>query len=67
MKKLLLTLLIILHTGITFAYEPEFSTAGFFSLEGTGRKVFSMNRHGDSIKEPLKVQKQKITMTTTGK
>lgn len=43
MKKLLLTLLIILHTGITFAYEPEFSTAGFFSLEGTGRKVFSMN------------------------
>lgn len=43
MKKLLLTLLIILSAGITFAYEPEFSTAGFFRLDGTGREVFSMN------------------------
>lgn len=25
------------------AYQPEFSTAGFFALEGTGREVLSMN------------------------
>ncbi len=25
------------------AYEPEFSSAGFFSLENSGREVFSMN------------------------
>ncbi len=24
-------------------YQPEFSTAGFFAVEGTGREVFSMN------------------------
>ncbi len=25
------------------SYQPEFSTAGFFAVEGTGREVFSMN------------------------
>ena len=28
---------------MAYAYEPEFSTAGFFRLPDTGRDVYSMN------------------------
>ena len=29
--------------SVSAAYQPQFSTAGFYSLEGTGRKAYSMN------------------------
>ncbi|GHV04362.1 beta-galactosidase [Bacteroidia bacterium] len=44
MRRLILLVLVI--TGCLYAQaasQPEFSTAGFFSLEGTGRSVYSMN------------------------
>jgi beta-galactosidase len=44
MKKLLFCIVFI--TGclsIQAAVKPEYSTAGFFQLDGTGREVFSMN------------------------
>lgn len=48
MKKQLTTFLFLLVLpiciiGATTSYEPKFSTAGFFELSNTGRKVYSMN------------------------
>ena len=45
-RSLLLLLLLcpsLLSAEDTATYSPEFSTAGFFQMEGTGREVFSMN------------------------
>lgn len=42
MKKILFLLVLFLTTTL-YAYEPEFSTAGFFQIENSGREVFSMN------------------------
>ena len=30
-------------SGLQAGYQPEFSTAGFFSLPNTGRQAYSMN------------------------
>lgn len=44
MKKITLTMLIcLLCLPLWAAHQPEFSTAGFFRLENTGRDVYSMN------------------------
>lgn len=44
MKKLLFTLLTLLVcTWANASYQPHFSTAGFFEVEGTGRSTYSMN------------------------
>ena len=42
MKKVIYILFTLISLT-TYAYEPEFSTAGFFQLEHSGREVFSMN------------------------
>lgn len=42
MKKVLFLLLLFLAPAL-YAYEPEFSTAGFFQIDNAGREVFSMN------------------------
>ena len=45
-KSFLLVLLLcpsLLRAEDAATYSPEFSTAGFFQMEGTGREVFSMN------------------------
>ena len=34
---------IFISISISAAYQPQFSTAGFYQLEGTGRTVYSMN------------------------
>lgn len=44
MKKILFALLaIFLALYAKASYQPHFSTAGFFEIEGTGRNVYSMN------------------------
>lgn len=44
MKKILFTLITLLFCSWAKAsYQPHFSTAGFFEVEGTGRSSFSMN------------------------
>ena len=44
MKKITLILFIcLLCLPLWAAHQPEFSTAGFFRLENTGRDVYSMN------------------------
>lgn len=44
MKKIIFSsVLIWLSLSLWAAYQPEFSTAGFFRLDGSGREVFSMN------------------------
>ena len=44
MKKLIYSLFFCLLTlSLWAAHQPEFSTAGFFQLENTGREVYSMN------------------------
>lgn len=46
MKRTIIFLLNFLSVFVALAnesYQPEFSTAGFFSLPGTGREVYSMN------------------------
>lgn len=44
MKKIFITLLtMLLCLGAKANYQPHFSTAGFFEVEGTGRSVYSMN------------------------
>ena len=44
MKKITLTMLIcLLCLPLWAAHQPEFSTAGFFRMENTGRDVYSMN------------------------
>lgn len=42
MRKLFI-LLLTLVSITSYAYEPEFSTAGFFQVQNSGREVFSMN------------------------
>lgn len=42
-SRLALSCLLLFVPLLTFAYQPEFSTAGFFELPDCGRKVFSMN------------------------
>lgn len=42
-KKNILLLLCLLFPVCMQAYEPQFSTAGFFQLAHSGREVFSMN------------------------
>lgn len=46
MKKILLTLFVALlafQAHAAAAYQPHFSTAGFFEIAGTGRNAYSMN------------------------
>ncbi|MCM1482889.1 MAG: glycoside hydrolase family 2 protein [Muribaculaceae bacterium] len=44
MKILLACLLTLLSvSGVSASHNPEFSTAGFFNMDGTGRHVYSMN------------------------
>ena len=46
MKKILLTLFVAFFAFLTYAaaaYQPHFSTAGFFEIAGTGRNAYSMN------------------------
>lgn len=44
MRRVLITLFVFLMVGqIRAAHQPEFSTAGFFKLDGTGREVYNMN------------------------
>lgn len=44
MKKIILLGILLLSATLTFAaYQPHFSTAGFFEVAGTGRTVYSMN------------------------
>ena len=43
MKKIVSFLLLVMLILPSWAYQPEFSTAGFYQLEGSGREVFSMN------------------------
>ena len=46
MKKILLTLFVTFLAFLTHAaaaYQPHFSTAGFFEIAGTGRNAYSMN------------------------
>lgn len=44
MKKIALILFIcLLCLPLCAAHQPEFSTAGFFRMENTGRDVYSMN------------------------
>lgn len=46
MKKILLTLFVAFFVFLTYAaaaYQPHFSTAGFFEIAGTGRNAYSMN------------------------
>lgn len=42
-RKTIYLLLSLLLPVCSQAYEPEFSTAGFFRVENSGREVFSMN------------------------
>lgn len=42
-KRKILFVLMLALASVIYAYNPEFSTAGFFQLENTGRQVFSMN------------------------
>lgn len=43
-KKIPLLLLPLISLAAAFAdYQPHFSTAGFYEVEGTGRNVYSMN------------------------
>lgn len=43
-KRILSVIFLSLTTVIAFAsYQPHFSTAGFFEVEGTGRNAYSMN------------------------
>ena len=47
MKKILLTLFVAFFAFLTYAaaaYQPHFSTAGFFEIAGTGRNAYSMFR-----------------------
>ena len=39
----LLTILLLTATLWAAGYEPQFSTAGFYELEGSGRKAYCMN------------------------
>lgn len=46
MKKIILILFVALlgiQAYATAAYQPHFSTAGFFEIAGTGRNAYSMN------------------------
>lgn len=43
MKRSIITIVLLFVPFIVFAYEPEYSTAGFFHLKNTGREVYSMN------------------------
>lgn len=43
MKRIFVNLLFWCLVLTAYAYEPEFSTAGFFWLPDTGREVYSMN------------------------
>lgn len=43
MKRILVNLMCLCLVFMAYAYEPEFSTAGFFRLPDTGRDVYSMN------------------------
>ena len=43
MKRILVNLMCLCLVLMAYAYEPEFSTAGFFRLSDTGRDVYSMN------------------------
>ena len=39
-----LTIALFTHIGVvSAAYQPKFSTAGFYAIENSGREVFSMN------------------------
>jgi beta-galactosidase len=40
---LIIVLFFLIVSSSVFATQPEFSTAGFFSLPNTGRKAYSMN------------------------
>lgn len=40
---LFIVLLVAQMIEATAAYQPKFSTAGFYTIEGSGREVFSMN------------------------
>jgi len=42
-KSKLLFAIFMLFSSQLFAYQPEFSTAGFYSLPNTGRQAYSMN------------------------
>ncbi len=42
MRKLFILILTLVSISL-YAYEPEFSTAGFFQISNSGREVFSMN------------------------
>lgn len=43
MKRFIVSLVYLCILVVSHAYEPIFSTAGFFRLENTGREVYSMN------------------------
>ena len=43
MKRIVSCLLLIMLILPSWAHQPEFSTAGFYQLDGSGREVFSMN------------------------
>ena len=43
MKRISVSFMFLLLVLMAHAYEPEFSTAGFFRLPDTGRDVYSMN------------------------
>ena len=68
MKKLV-TYLVMLFCCLPLwaAHQPEFSTAGFFRMDNSGREVFSMNPAWRFYKEVWLVQKPKILMIKTGR
>lgn len=43
MKYIFIKLVCLVFALVSYAHEPEFSIAGFFRLNGTGRDVYSMN------------------------
>ena len=44
MKKIIVTFFVcLLCIPLWAAHQPEFSTAGFFRMDNSGREVFSMN------------------------
>ena len=61
MKKITFSILFVwLSLSLWAARQPEFSTAGFFRLDNSGREVYSMN-------PAWKVRKQKNLMIKTGR
>jgi len=43
MKYFLLAICLLFHVSLALAAKPQFSTAGFYELENSGRKVYNMN------------------------